>query len=173
MHVVRNPETPVCSEEALQESGPGDDTTRAESSWGGGGLLKGSYCWVLGRNDSKRWRGDEDGQFLWIQGDPSKGKPRLLYRIIDELEVAVSKDNISFFFCQATDARINNAKEALRGLHACEPTAGAHLAPTRKLPWIWETTHFLSQVSTWTQCEIPPCNSIAVQAKQLYFSTIM
>ena len=41
----------------------------------------------------------------------------LLCGIIDELTRSFADNtNISFFFCQATDARINNATAALRGL---------------------------------------------------------
>jgi hypothetical protein len=41
----------------------------------------------------------------------------LLCGIIDELVKSASYiANVSFFFCQATDARINNAIAVLRGL---------------------------------------------------------
>jgi hypothetical protein len=41
----------------------------------------------------------------------------LLCGIIDELIKSASHTaNVSFFFCQATDARINNATAVLRGL---------------------------------------------------------
>jgi hypothetical protein len=40
----------------------------------------------------------------------------LLCGIIDELKTTAPTANISFFFCQASDARINNATAVLRGL---------------------------------------------------------
>jgi hypothetical protein len=41
----------------------------------------------------------------------------LLCGIIDELEKSISKTALlSYFFCQATDSRINNATAVLRGL---------------------------------------------------------
>jgi hypothetical protein len=50
---------------------------------------------------------------LWIKGDPGKGKTMLLCGIINEL----AKTNLlSYFFCQATDSRINSATAVLRGL---------------------------------------------------------
>lgn len=54
---------------------------------------------------------------LWIKGEPGKGKTMLICGIIDELK-NLSADNsiLSFFFCQATDSRINNATAVLRGL---------------------------------------------------------
>jgi hypothetical protein len=41
----------------------------------------------------------------------------LLCGIIDKLiKLTTHNTNVSFFFCQATDARINNATAVLRGL---------------------------------------------------------
>ena len=59
---------------------------------------------------------------LWIKGDPGKGKTMLLCGIIDEISALMRlKDKnattlLSFFFCQATDSRINNVVAVLRGL---------------------------------------------------------
>src|SRR5271168_2855065 len=82
-----------------------------------GGLLRDSYCWVLNHVNFQRWRDDGQGQLLWIKGDPGKGKTMLLCGIIDELiKPSTHTANVSFFFCQATDARINSATAVLRGL---------------------------------------------------------
>lgn len=82
-----------------------------------GGLLRDSYCWVLDHVDFQRWRDAKCGSLLWIKGDPGKGKTMLLCGIIDELsKKAVHDINISYFFCQATNSRINNASAVLRGL---------------------------------------------------------
>jgi hypothetical protein len=54
---------------------------------------------------------------LWIKGDPGKGKTMLLCGIVNELKKSMAKtDLLSYFFCQATDSRINNATAVLRGL---------------------------------------------------------
>lgn len=57
---------------------------------------------------------------LWIRGDPGKGKTMLLCGIVDELENLEKKGSkagtVSYFFCQATDSRINNATAILRGI---------------------------------------------------------
>lgn len=100
--------------EALQASDPyGDkDQTDLEKAV----LLKDRpSCLVFGRDHFERWRGYTDSQFLWIHGDPGKGKTMLLCGIIDELKTVAPKDNVSFFR-PATDARINNATTVLRGL---------------------------------------------------------
>lgn len=58
----------------------------------------------------------EDGQLLWIKGDPGKSKTMLLCGIIDEL-ANLNLTSISYFFCQATYAKTNNDGTAvLRGL---------------------------------------------------------
>ncbi|KAK4208673.1 hypothetical protein QBC37DRAFT_391849 [Rhypophila decipiens] len=81
-----------------------------------GGLLKDSYCWVLSNAQFQRWHDGEDNRLLWIKGDPGKGKTMLLCGIIDELMMSSPSSFLSFFFCQATDERINNATAVLRGL---------------------------------------------------------
>jgi hypothetical protein len=54
---------------------------------------------------------------LWVKGDPGKGKTILLCGIVNELKKSIAKtDLLSYFFCQATDSRINNATAVLRGL---------------------------------------------------------
>ncbi|KAK3177982.1 hypothetical protein OEA41_000114 [Lepraria neglecta] len=50
-------------------------------------------------------------------GDAGKGKTMLLCGIIEELRKPKDRTHLlSFFFCQATDSRINNATAVLRGL---------------------------------------------------------
>jgi hypothetical protein len=84
-------------------------------------LLEDAYRWVLDTGEFQRWR-DDRHSLLWIKGDPGKGKTMLLCGIIDELSPATRlEDNdaavlLSYFFCQATDARINSATAVLRGL---------------------------------------------------------
>jgi hypothetical protein len=84
-----------------------------------GGLLKDSYCWVFHNESFRQWHEDPQSRLLWIKGDPGKGKTMLLCGIIDELQAssAIAKTNmVSYFFCQATDARINSATAVIRGL---------------------------------------------------------
>jgi hypothetical protein len=98
---------------------PRDDKLRIQRTKGG--LLEDSYRWILSNNDFLRWRHGEPS-LLWIKGDPGKGKTMLLCGIIDELSPSTRLNDkeadilLSYFFCQATDARINNATAVLRGL---------------------------------------------------------
>jgi hypothetical protein len=97
----------------LRETDPRDDKTRIQETKGG--LLRDSYRWILDNDDFQQWHDDPRSQLLWIKGDPGKGKTMLLCGIIDELEK--DPDNrLSYFFCQATEARLNNATAVLRGL---------------------------------------------------------
>ena len=106
-------ETRACLE-ALQASDPRDDKACIELNKGS--LLRDSYRWVLSHVDFQRWQDSRDSQLLWIRGDPGKGKTMLLCGIINEMKSTAPTANISFFFCQATDIRINNATAVLRGL---------------------------------------------------------
>jgi hypothetical protein len=102
----------------LRLTNPCDDKARIERTKGG--LLQDSYRWVLDNPDFQQWRDHPGSRLLWIKGNPGKGKTMLLCGIISELDRDSSADacrrNIAYFFCQATDARINNATAVLRGL---------------------------------------------------------
>ena len=70
----------------------------------------------------QRIRDDTQSQLLWMKGDRGKGKTMLISGILDEISPSTKlRDKqattlLSYFFCQATDNRINNASAALRGL---------------------------------------------------------
>lgn len=99
----------------LRSSNPRDDKTRIEDTKGG--LLADSYRWVLDNTIFQQWQQDPHSRLLWVKGDPGKGKTMLLCGIINELTSSMPDDALlSYFFCQATDARINNATAAVRGL---------------------------------------------------------
>ncbi|RYP47535.1 hypothetical protein DL768_006412 [Monosporascus sp. mg162] len=99
----------------LRLTDPRDDKTRIEQTKGG--LLRDSYRWILDNPDFRKWRDNEQSRLLWIKADPGKGKTMLLCGIIDELQKStVDMGLVSFFFCQATDSRINHATAVLRGL---------------------------------------------------------
>jgi NACHT domain/Heterokaryon incompatibility protein (HET) len=94
---------------------PRADKIRIEETKGG--LIAGSYNWILENYDFKQWRNNQQSHLLWIKGDPGKGKTMLLCGIIDELKKSITETHLlSFFYCQATDSRINNATAVLRGL---------------------------------------------------------
>ncbi|KAK3942456.1 hypothetical protein QBC46DRAFT_426235 [Diplogelasinospora grovesii] len=97
----------------LHLTNPRDDKKRIEQTKGG--LLQDSYQWILENHDFRRWRDTQESRLLWIKGDPGKGKTMLLCSIIDELETA-DAGLLTYFFCQGTDSRINNATAVLRGL---------------------------------------------------------
>jgi hypothetical protein len=121
---------------------PRDDRARIEQT--NGGLLKDSYKWILDQPDFRQWRDDQSSRLLWIKGDAGKGKTMLLIGIIEELSQQSGESTIgsrkgksmpfsarqinrtssttpasaclTFFFCQGTDSRLNNATAALKGL---------------------------------------------------------
>ncbi|KAK3305100.1 uncharacterized protein B0T15DRAFT_554966, partial [Chaetomium strumarium] len=98
----------------LRSTDPRHDKIRIEDAKGG--LLRDSYRWVLDNAEFQRWRDDENSRLLWIKGDPGKGKTMLVCGIIDELKTLSPSCLLSFFLCQATDSRINNATAVLRGM---------------------------------------------------------
>jgi hypothetical protein len=95
----------------LRLSNPQADQQRIEASKGG--LLEGSYDWIL--EDFNQWRDDKQSRLLWIEGSPGKGKMMLLCGMMKELGRSTT-GILSYFFCQATDKRINNATSVLQGL---------------------------------------------------------
>jgi hypothetical protein len=105
-------------EECLRDlcaTDPCNDKKRIEDTKGG--LLADSYRWVLDNTTFQQWQQDPHNRLLWVKGDPGKGKTMLLCGIIDELQNVLSKTAlVAYFFCQATDSRINSATAVLRGL---------------------------------------------------------
>ncbi|KAF2192930.1 HET-domain-containing protein [Zopfia rhizophila CBS 207.26] len=97
----------------LRLTDPRDDKKRIEDTKGG--LLEGSYRWVLDNASFQQWHEDPQSRLLWIKGDPGKGKTMLLCGVIEELKKS-TPGLLSFFFCQGTDSRINSATAVLRGL---------------------------------------------------------
>ncbi|QYS99678.1 hypothetical protein H0G86_006798 [Trichoderma simmonsii] len=122
---IQNPvagQTDQCLKD-LRLTDPRDDKTRIQQTKGG--LLKESSNWIFENETFEEWRDGEQNTLLWIKGDPGKGKTMLLCAIIDELtprtKLATPMDRttetfLSYFFCQGTDSRINNATAVLRGL---------------------------------------------------------
>ncbi|KAL2884645.1 Vegetative incompatibility protein HET-E-1 [Ceratocystis lukuohia] len=80
-----------------------------------GGLLEGSYRWILSHENFLQFLNENKSPILWIKGDPGKGKTMLLCGIIDELAQHKSV-SLSYFFCQATNYRLSTATSVLRGL---------------------------------------------------------
>ncbi|KAF2026430.1 HET-domain-containing protein [Setomelanomma holmii] len=99
----------------LHSTDPRDDKKRIEETKGG--LLADVYRWILDNTTFQEWQQDPHSRLLWVKGDPGKGKTMLLCGIIDELQKTVNNTvTVSYFFCQATDSRINTATAVLRGL---------------------------------------------------------
>ncbi|CAM1509023.1 Fc.00g027620.m01.CDS01 [Cosmosporella sp. VM-42] len=96
-----------------------------------GGFLGGSHRWVLVQDDFLQWRHESRSCLLWIKGRPGTGKTMLLHGIIDEIEQSATQP-ISYFFCQGSDARLNNATAVLRGLiyllASRQPTLLSHVS---------------------------------------------
>ncbi|KAF2727314.1 NACHT-domain-containing protein [Polyplosphaeria fusca] len=99
----------------LHITDPQRDKARIEETKGG--LLEDSYHWILETPDFRRWQEEPQSRLLWIKGDPGKGKTMLLCGIINELSKSTAETSLlAYFFCQATDSRINSATAVLRGL---------------------------------------------------------
>ncbi|KAI9674629.1 MAG: hypothetical protein M1829_003711 [Trizodia sp. TS-e1964] len=114
-----DPQTQNCLKD-LRTTDPREDKKRIEETKGG--LLADSYCWILKHSDFQQWRDNQQSRLLWIKGDPGKGKTMLLCGIVNEISPLTKlRDEkattlLSYFFCQATDERINNSTAVLRGL---------------------------------------------------------
>jgi hypothetical protein len=99
----------------IRPTDPRNDKKRIEETKGG--LLADSYRWVLDNTAFRHWHEYKHSQLLWVKGDPGKGKTMLLCGVINELQVSIPQTALlSYFFCQATDSRINSATSVLQGL---------------------------------------------------------
>ena len=99
----------------IRYTDPSKDKKRIEDTKGG--LLADSYRWVLDNTTFQQWQQKPNSRLLWVKGDPGKGKTMLLCGIINELQGSMPQSALlSYFFCQATDARVNSATAVLGGL---------------------------------------------------------
>lgn len=104
---------------ALRRMDPREHKERIEKS--SGGLFRDSCSWILDNAEFQQWYSHPRSNLLWIKGNPGKGKTMLLCSIIDVLSSTAESENQqaytpSYFFCQASDLRTNNATAVLRGL---------------------------------------------------------
>lgn len=104
---------------ALGTTDPREHKERIEKA--DGDLHRDSCSWISDNAEFKQWYIHPRNNLLWIKGDPGKGKTMLLCSIINELNsMAASEDHqtctLSYFFCQASDLRTDNAAAVLRGL---------------------------------------------------------
>ena len=99
----------------IRHTDPRYDKKRIEDTKGG--LLADSYRWVLDNTTFQQWQQDPHSRLLWVKGDPGKGKTMLFCGLVNELQSLMPRNALlSYFFCQATDSRINSATGVIRGL---------------------------------------------------------
>ncbi|KAL6892115.1 WD40 repeat-like protein [Trichoderma evansii] len=111
-HKKRSKEEDECLKD-MHITDPSLDKKRIEDT--NGGILRDSYIWILTNAEFIQWRDNPDSGLLWIKGDPGKGKTMLLCGLIDELqEGRVTMPY--YFFCQASDSRLNSATKVLCSL---------------------------------------------------------
>jgi hypothetical protein len=99
----------------LRPTDPRIDRQRIEDTQAG--LSEDLYLWILETPAFQNWNGSQQGELLWIKGNPGWGRTTSLCGIINELDKSIAKPaSLSYFFCQATDVQTNNATAVLRGL---------------------------------------------------------
>ncbi|KAI9853698.1 MAG: hypothetical protein M1813_001837 [Trichoglossum hirsutum] len=100
----------------LRLTDPRDDKKRIEASKDI--LLEDCCTWIFQDPDFSGWSNNHNSSLLWIKGDPGKGKTMMMMALIDKLSKDLERGScvLSYFFCQSTDPRLNNAVAVLRGL---------------------------------------------------------
>ena len=102
----------------LLQTDPLHDRTEIERKWGA--VLEGSCSWVIEDPAFVSWWDQEDSRFLWIHGDPGKGKTMMMIFLISEvskrLDDLPGANVLAYFFCQNADERRNTAVSIFRGL---------------------------------------------------------
>ncbi|KAL7798166.1 hypothetical protein V8C37DRAFT_247410 [Trichoderma ceciliae] len=130
----------------LRVTDPRDDKRRIEDAVGG--LLQGAYDWVIEHSDFVAWRDQPKNRLMWIKGDPGKGKTMLMCGIIDELQNQTTRP--CYFFCQATDLRLNNATAVLRGLIYLLVDTNRHLLSRIQEKYNHAGTSLFQDTNSWT-----------------------
>ncbi|KAL3443437.1 hypothetical protein BJX65DRAFT_320640 [Aspergillus insuetus] len=103
----------------VEIGGGNPETVRQRIENTKGGFLEDSFRWILESTEFRRWHSNPQSQLLWLKEDAGKGKTMLMIGISKELLQQVQSQqsqSIAYFICQATDPKLNNATNALRGL---------------------------------------------------------
>lgn len=167
--LLEDPRTQACLSD-LRVTNTEHDKKRIETTKGG--LLSDAYRWVLGCDAFQEWHNSSDGQLLWIRGDPGKGKTMLLCGIIDELSPHTrlkdpcASTSMAYFFCQATDSRINNAPAVLRGLIYMLVDQQPALVPHVQRHYDKDGKAVFEGVNAWTALTEILCNILEDPAMQ-------
>ncbi|KAI1349742.1 WD40-repeat-containing domain protein [Xylaria sp. FL0043] len=102
---------------------PEDDMKRIENNKDE--LLDDAYRWIFDTPEYMMFTNWEHGEFrspqrrvLWLKGHAGTGKTMLMIGLIRHFskQSAALAPGLSFFFCQATDTKLNNATAVLRSL---------------------------------------------------------
>ena len=97
---------------------PRDDRKRIERHKGG--LRKGLCAWVFKDPAFVDWWAHDYCKFLWIHGDPGKGKTMMMMALIDEVSERLrdrpGSNVLAYFFCENTNPKLNTTVSVLRGL---------------------------------------------------------
>ena len=101
----------------LRITDPRDDMRTIESTKDK--LLKDLCSWIFNDPAFLDWWNGAGSGFLWIHGDPGKGKTMMTIALISSISEQLASDVsgvMSFFFCQNTVPELNRATSVLRGL---------------------------------------------------------
>ena len=83
-------------------------------------LLDGSCSWIFESAALKDWWNNHGPSFLWIHGNPGKGKTMIMMALIEEISERLESNPenglLSYFFCQNTVRESRTALSVLRGL---------------------------------------------------------
>ncbi|KAK6512590.1 hypothetical protein TWF481_001474 [Arthrobotrys musiformis] len=105
--------------QALGGTNPMDEKSRIEQSKDR--LIEGSYYWILNDQNFRQWLTTAERPIIRISGDPGKGKTMIMIGMADYMTEVFDKNRtprvaMSYFFCQATDDRLNSSTAVLKGL---------------------------------------------------------
>ncbi|KAI9856843.1 MAG: hypothetical protein M1824_005216 [Vezdaea acicularis] len=88
----------------------------------GKGFLEGSGKWLQRKDEYIEWRKASTSSILWLHGIPGSGKSRMVYSVIDSLQLEVQKIPTSaptaFFYCarNESESQRSDPEEILRSI---------------------------------------------------------
>lgn len=73
--------------------------------------------WIKRDASFGEWKKDPEQRLLWLRGDPGKGKTMLMMSIVHDLRPSGNENHeLTFFFCENADPKLNTAHAVLCGL---------------------------------------------------------
>jgi hypothetical protein len=108
--------------------------------------------WIIRQPHFINWQDGNDTGLLCVRGDPGKGKTMISIGLIEQLSFPPDEFVIlSYFFCQATDSRLNSVEAIIKSLILQLVNQDKELGESVRTRWDPINNRFHLDLSSWRE----------------------